>query len=101
LNSTTGFITELIRAANEVSKLTPVERTSLMARGSRIVREMRLRTGIRPGAGPDPLNTVEVAALKSANGSNEEATKVLLELADMIRTLKILLDAKAEVSKDW
>ena len=50
---------------------------------------MRLETGIRPGAGPDALNDVEIAALKSAKGSVEDAKKVLLEMADMIRTLKL------------
>ena len=94
MSSTTDFITELIRAANEVGRLTSTERTRLMIRGARTIRAMRLQTGIRPGAGPDPLNNVEIAALKSANGSDEEATKVFLELADMIRTMKIALDRK-------
>jgi hypothetical protein len=97
LSSITDFIAELIRAANEVGRLTPAERTKLMVRGARTIREMRLRSGIRSGGGRDALNDLEIAALKSEKGSYDDAQKVLLEMADMIRTLKIVLDAKAEV----
>ncbi|WP_426130239.1 hypothetical protein [Pararhizobium sp. PWRC1-1] len=94
MSSITDFIAELIRAANEIGRLTPAERTKLMVRGARTIRELRLMTGIRSGAGRDALNDLEIAALKSEKGSHQDAQKVLLEMADMIRMLKIVLDGK-------
>jgi hypothetical protein len=48
--------------------------------------------------GQDPLRDIEIAALiAEAAGNNDDLKGVLLDLADMIRTLKIELDAKAEV----
>jgi hypothetical protein len=88
------LIQELIRAANRDAKLALGQRMDLMARGTRTIREMRLKTGFRPGIGPDPLNALEVAALKSAKGSQEDVNGVLLEIAAMIRALKIAQNGK-------
>lgn len=96
---TTDFISELIRAANEINKLAPIERRNLMARASRTIREMRIETGVRAGRGRDRLFDLEVAALKSETGSNDDAKAVMLEMAEMIRTLKIVLDGKYEILK--
>lgn len=100
MSTTTDFIAELVRAANQIGKLSPGERIKLMARGARTIRELRLQTGVRQGLGRDPLGDLEIAALKSETGPDDDAKAVLLEMADMIRTLKIVLDAKAEVSRD-
>jgi hypothetical protein len=99
LSSTTDFIAELIRAANELSMLGIDERRRLVDRAVRMVREMRVETGVRPGRGrQDPLRDIEIAALMSeVAGNNDDLKGVLLGLADMIRTLKIVLDAKREV----
>lgn len=97
MSATTDFISELVRAANEIGKLSPAERVKLISRGSRTIREMRLETGVRPGRAKDVLADLELAALKSKTGSDNDAKAVLLEMADMIRTLKIVLDAKNEV----
>lgn len=97
MSATTDFIAELIKAANVAGKLTEEERRRLTDRGARTIREMRLETGIRPGRGKDVLYDLEIAALKAETGSGEEIKTVLLEMADMIRTLKIVLDAKAEL----
>lgn len=97
MTATTDFISELVRAANEIAKVSAVQRVKLMSRGSRMIREMRMQTGVRPGRGKDALHDLGVAALKSETGSDDDAKSVLLEMADMIRTLKIVLDAKDEV----
>jgi hypothetical protein len=99
LSSTTDFISELIRAANGLSTLGIDERRRLIDRAVRMVREMRVETGIRPGRrGNDPLRDIEIAALMAeAAGNRDDVKGVLLDLADMIRTLKIVLDAKDEV----
>jgi hypothetical protein len=98
LSSTTDFIVELVRAANGPSTLGIDERRRLIDRAARLVREMRIETGVRPGRrGQDPLRDIEIAALMSeAAGNNDDLKGVLLDLADMIRTLKIVLDAKSE-----
>ena len=97
MTATTDFIAELIRAANFPDKLTEHDRRRLTDRAARTIREMRLQTGVRPGRGKDALYYLEVDALRAEVGSPEDIKKVLLEMADMIRTLKIVLDAKDEV----
>jgi len=95
MSATTNIMAELIRAANEVSSLTTGERRHLMVRASRAVKELRLKTGARPGRGKDALFELEIAAMRSENNS-DEASAILLKLADMIRTLKIVLDTKVQ-----
>ena len=101
MSSTTDFIVELVRAANELTNLSNDERRRLVDRAVRMVREMRIESGVRPGRrGQDPLRDIEIAALMvEASGNDDDLKAVLLDLADMIRTLKIVLDAKAEVLK--
>jgi hypothetical protein len=96
LSSTTDFIVELVRAANELGRLPIDERRRLVDRAVRMVREMRIESGIRPSRrGQDPLRDIEIAALMAeVAGNNDDLKGVLLDAADMIRTLKIVLDAK-------
>ncbi|CAN7504638.1 hypothetical protein [Pararhizobium sp. LjRoot238] len=96
MTATTDFIAELFRAANEVGKLTVDEKRRLMKRGMRTIRELRLETGIRPSrTGRDALLAIQIDALQTEARSDDEIRAVLLDLADMIRTLKIVLDVKA------
>jgi hypothetical protein len=46
MSSTADFIAELIRAANEVEKLTPYELSRLLDRSVDTIRDMRDQTGI-------------------------------------------------------
>jgi hypothetical protein len=68
-------------------------------KASTFVEEVqKLRTGIRPShSGRDALLAIQIDALQAEARSDEEIIAILLDLADMIRTLKIVLDAKAEV----
>jgi len=98
--STTDVISELIRAANEVGKLSPDERRNLIVRAVRTVREMRTDTGFLSSPGrKDELHYIEIDALMYRSGRDESIKGVLLGLAGMIRTLKIVLDAKDEVMR--
>jgi len=98
--STTDVISELIRAANDVGKLSPDKRRNLIVRAVRTVREMRTDTGFPSSPGrKDELHYIEIGALMYPSGPDESIKGVLLDLAGMIRTLKIVLDAKAEVLK--
>ena len=47
MSATTDFIAELVRAANEVAKLTGLEKQRLLVRAVATVREMRLQSGMR------------------------------------------------------
>jgi len=94
LSSSIDFIAELTRAVNEVSKLTGDERTNLLLRAFQMIRDLRLETGVRHGHRRDTLRDLEIAALRAEHGTDEDAKKVLLETAEMIRTLKFVLDEK-------
>jgi hypothetical protein len=95
----TDFIAELGRAANGIDKLSANERHRLVDRAVRTVREMRIETGIRPSRGMrDALFDVEISAIMAEAGCNDDDLKaILLDLAEMIRTLKIVLNGKEEV----
>jgi hypothetical protein len=97
LSTTTDFIAELVRAANEVDKLATLEKGRLLQRSTVIIRDGRNEVGIPPADGVIDLQTV---AASIDRRSDDEVKAALLDAADMIRTLKIVLDAKDEVSKD-
>ncbi len=98
MSTITDFIAELFPAANEVGKLSTTERRRLIDRAVRMVREMRVETGIRPSRGKqDVLQDIEIAALMTEAGENgDDVKRILLDLAEMIRVLKIVLDARRE-----
>ncbi|WP_018329947.1 hypothetical protein [Rhizobium giardinii] len=98
MSQTTDFITNLYRAANEIGKLSIDERRRLVDRAVRTAGEMRIETGVRPGRGNnDALREIEIAALMAeARGSEDDVKAVLLDLAEMIRTLRIVLDGKTK-----
>jgi hypothetical protein len=96
----TVLISKLVRAANRIRKIKSNERAQLVEDGIRLIKQMRMETGTRD---PIPLDKdgirfVDVAALLADEGSDEEAKAILLKIADMIRVLKIALDAKASPS---
>ncbi|WP_037470685.1 hypothetical protein [Sinorhizobium fredii] len=85
MSLTTQFVGELIRAANQVEKLNPLEVKRLLNRSIATIRDMREQIGI-PAS-----NRVKKRAdsLPAA-----DARDALLDAADIIRTLKIVLDGK-------
>ncbi|WP_246726389.1 MULTISPECIES: hypothetical protein [Rhizobium] len=101
MSYTADFISELTRAANEVDKLSTDEYRRLVERAVRMVGEMRLETGTRPSRGNYvAMGDLEIAALMTeAAANNDEVEGVLLNLAGMIRALKIMVDGKIDVRK--
>lgn len=95
MSLTTDFIAELIRAANEADKLTPFEVKRLLNRSVATIRDMREQTGI-PGSNraKDVVIDLQVAAARADGLSANEIRDNLLDAADIIRTLKIILDGK-------
>lgn len=90
---TTQFVAELIKAANEADRLPPFEIKRLLNRSVATIREMREQTGI-PGSNraKDVVIDLQVAAARADTLSAAEVRDVLLDAADIIRTLKIILD---------
>jgi hypothetical protein len=97
LSATTDFIAELVRAANEVGKLATLEKGRLLQRSIVIIRDGRNEAGIPPADGVIDLQTV---AASIDRRSDNEVKTALLDAADMIRTLKIVLEAKTEAAGD-
>ncbi|RVG20318.1 hypothetical protein [Sinorhizobium meliloti] len=95
MSLTTAFIGELIRAANEADKLTPFEIKRLLNRSVATIRDMREQTGI-PGSNRarDVVIDLQVASARADALSANEIRDNLLDAADIIRTLKIILDGK-------
>ncbi|ACE92269.1 hypothetical protein RHECIAT_CH0003321 [Rhizobium etli CIAT 652] len=98
-SSVPGFVAELVRAANEVDRLTAGEIESLLRRAVTTVRELREKAGI-PGSGTerDAIVRLDVAAKGVAALSDENASAILREAADMVRTLWIVVDSGTVVS---
>ncbi|PDT82953.1 hypothetical protein [Sinorhizobium sp. BJ1] len=95
MSLTTLFIAELIRAANEADRLTPFEVKRLLNRSIATIRDMREQTGV-PGSNraKDVVIDLQVAAARADSLTVAEIRDALVDAADVIRTLKIVLDGK-------
>lgn len=101
-SSIPGFISELIRDANEIGMLGDYEKRRVLDRAVTTIRDMRDMIGARPS------NTVRdvVIDLQTVSGrvekghaTDEQVKDAMLEAASVLRSLKIILDAKDEVTK--
>jgi hypothetical protein len=98
MSAITRLITELIRAANEVGKLDTLQRRRLLDRAVASIREMRDQTGILHSETlTDAVIPIRITASTVERRSDDDVKASMLDAADMIRTLKIILDAKEEV----
>lgn len=98
-SSIPGFVAELVRAANEVDRLTAGEIESLLLRAISTVRDLRERAGI-PGSGTehDAIDRLDIASKGAAQLSQANISASLREAADMIPTLWIVIDSGTVVS---
>lgn len=97
MSLTTDFIAELIRAANEADKLTPFEVKRLLNRSVATIRDMRKQTGIQGSyRAKDVVIDLQTASARAGALSADEVRDNLLDAADIIRTLKIILDGKPD-----
>ncbi|MDX0617696.1 hypothetical protein GOC93_29340 [Sinorhizobium medicae] len=93
MSLTTAFIAELIRAANEVERLTYYQISRLLDRSVDTIRDMRRQTAIAGGhRARDVVIDLQLASARARDLSPAETRDVLLDAADIIRTLKIALD---------
>jgi hypothetical protein len=100
LSSTTDFIAELVRAANEVEKLIEFERHRLLERAVATIRDMRETIGI-PSAQVQADKIIDLQVMVAAIGAeaktSQEVRAAILASAAMIRDLHIVLDTRTEI----
>lgn len=97
MSLTTQFIAELVRAANEADRLSPFEIKRLLNRSVATIRDMREQTGIPSSSrAKDVVVDLQVAAARADALAEDEIRDSLLDAADIIRTLKIILDGKPD-----
>lgn len=87
------LIPDLIRAANRVSKLSVLEKGSLLGKSIVAIRELNGRAAI--GANPvafDETIILQVAAATIDRLPDEAVTATFLKAADNLRYLKTILD---------
>lgn len=98
MSTTTDFIFELVRAANEIANLDSYQRRRLLDRAVATIREGREEVGIPSSkTAADAVIDFQTMSASIDRRSDNEVKSALLDAADMIRTLNILLDAKNEV----
>ncbi|NTH25659.1 hypothetical protein G6K83_11310 [Agrobacterium rhizogenes] len=96
MSTTTDFIAELVRAANEVEKLSPNEVSKMLDRSATTIRELRQELGIVPVPGKDALIYIRTVSAGAARVPHEEWHHGLLHAAEMIRDLHIVRDTGTE-----
>lgn len=94
----TDLISELIRAANTFDRLGDFEKRRLLDRAYRAVEDGRREIGVHPSQTEyDAAIDFLTMSRSPESFSLDEQKEAFLDAADMLKTIKILLDAKAEV----
>lgn len=92
MSLTTAFTSELVWAANQVEHLTAFEKRRLLERAVVTIREMREQVGISASkAEPDPVIDLQTTAAGIERRTGDDVRAALLDAANIIRTLRILL----------
>ncbi|WP_420829025.1 hypothetical protein [Ensifer adhaerens] len=95
MSLTTAFISELVWAANQVDQLTAFEKRRLIERAVVIIREMRDQIGNPQNkTAADPVIDLQTTAAGMENRTDDQTRDALLDAANMIRSLRIILDGK-------
>lgn len=101
-DSTQAFISELLRAANEVQRLSMSERGRLLARAAATIRDYRDIIGFSEAPTNDNGSgdaAFELAAMGRTPEMLTEAdvSAALLDAVGLIQAARVLLEAKREV----
>ncbi len=92
MSLTTAFISELVWAANQADHLTSFEKHRLLERAAVTIREMREQVGISASkTEPDPVIDLQTTAVRIEMHDGDDVRSALLNAANMIRTLRIML----------
>lgn len=100
-NSTQRFISELIRAANEIDKLTKLERANLLRQGAGMIRDIREQINFSETpaneTGPgDIVFDLNEMARTIVSISDADVAEAFLDIVETIKAGQILLEAKLE-----
>ncbi|WP_336621036.1 MULTISPECIES: hypothetical protein [unclassified Sinorhizobium] len=100
MSLTADFIAELIRAANEADRLSAFEVKRLINRSIATIRDMREEVGIlSSNRAKDVVIDLQVAAARADGLSATEIRDILIDAAEVIRTLKIVLDGSVDAQR--
>jgi hypothetical protein len=97
-----AFVSELIRAANEIERLTPFESARLLHRAASTIRDYRdeINYSDTPandrGTPDDIVYCVNEMAARIETFAAHEVAETMLEAAETIKAGRILLEAKQE-----
>lgn len=100
MNRVNEFISELVKAANQVEKISDFEIKRLLDRAVTTIREMREAIGIpSSGTKADAVTELQTTAAKvgAIALASPEARSALLDAAGMIRDLHIIIDTKIDI----
>lgn len=101
-DSTQGFISELIRAANETQRLSQFERGRLMERAAATIRDYREQIAYSDSPANDTGPGDIASDLASMGRTPEvftaaEVSAKLLEAVEVIKTLRVLMEEKEAI----
>lgn len=100
--SVSGFISELIRDANQIDRIGDFEKRRMLERAVTTIRDIRETIGIPPSTTVrDVVIDLQTAAalVERKQISDDRVKAAMLEAATVLRTLKIVLDAKDDTIK--
>lgn len=97
MSATTQFVSELVRAANEVDRLSAGEVRRLLDRAIFTIEDLRELAGIVPLRGKDALIYIRTVAVATDRVPTEEWHHGLLHAAEMVRDLHVVLDSETEI----
>lgn len=98
MSSITSFVSELVRAANEVDRLNAFTISRLLKRAIVTIQDLRESAGIpSEGTQHDELNDLRHAANAAYELDVSGHVSALLNAADMIRMLHIVLESGVEI----
>jgi hypothetical protein len=99
MNSIPSFVSELVRSANETDRLTDLELAGLLRRSVTVIRDLREVVGIpADGTENDAVIRLHLLAARLKDATREDVQKGLLEAADMVRTLWVVIDSGTQIS---
>ncbi|KAB1086375.1 hypothetical protein F4V91_07990 [Neorhizobium galegae] len=91
------FIAELVRAANEVEKLSLSERIRLIDRGITTIRRLRPPRTDKEARWMDDVDRLETRSIQAATSCDDDTRDRLIEIAAMMRDRHIVMDMGTEI----
>lgn len=91
------FISELIKATNQINRLTEMEKSRLLDRAGRTIQDMREETGVRYRPEDDEVDAawdLRRISRNTADFTQDEIQSATLDAVEMLKTLQGMLAAK-------